>query len=154
MLSKKILVPTLAVVVGGTAFLGVRSVHAQSNNGIQSLVQEIAQKFNLDQSQVQSVFDNHHSKRQDMMKQKMEDRLTQAVKDGKLTEAQKQAILTKIQEVKNNLMSADFKNKTPQEKKQAMEWQRQDLENWAKSQGIDSSYLMKRSIWFHHPFAK
>lgn len=143
MLKSKLLIPVLAVTVGSTALFGVNQIYAQdSNNPNSSLVQKIAQKFNLDQSQVQAVFDEHKSEHHAVMKQKMSDRLTQLVSEGKITDAQKQAIIAKMSELKGNFNPEAFKDLTPEQRRQKMEEHRTEMENWAKSQGIDPQYLM------------
>jgi Spy/CpxP family protein refolding chaperone len=142
MLRRKIILPVLAITIGSAAFFGVSQVSAQSLNGRSELVSMIAQKFNLDQNQVQQVFDQHKDQMHQKMQQKMEDRLTQLVKDGKLTEAQKQAVITKMAEEKNNFNPDSFKDLTPQQRKEKMDQHRTEMENWAKTQGIDLSLIM------------
>ena len=147
MLSKKILIPVLAAGILGVGVVGVSQVHAATNTDpSSSLVDALVKKFNLDKTQVQTVVDEFHNQRkaerQATMKTKVEDRLTQAVKNGKLTEAQKQAILDKLASVKNSFDANAFKNMTPDQKKAAIQKQREELKAWAKSQGIDPVYLM------------
>lgn len=143
MITKKIMIPIVAVVIGGASFLGFsQAAQAQTNAPESSLVQAIAQKFNLDQSQVQSVFDQHKAERHKEMKQKAEDRLNQAVKDGKITEEQKTKILEKLAELKAQHDSEEFKKMTRAEKKAAMQKAHDELQTWATEQGIDTSYFM------------
>jgi putative protein kinase ArgK-like GTPase of G3E family len=142
MLRKKVLLPVAALVIAGTAFLGVSQVSAQYGEGHSDLIAAIAQKFNVPQDQVQQVFNDHRTKRQAEMQAKMDERLTQLVKDGKLTESQKQAIIAKRAEEKNNFNPESLKDLTPQQRKEKMDQHRQEMENWAKSQGIDLSLVM------------
>jgi hypothetical protein len=142
MLRKTVLLPIAALVIGGTAFLGVSHVSAQNTDGHLDLIAAIAQKFNVPQDQVQQVFNDHRAKRQSEMQAKMDERLTQLVKDGKLTEDQKQAIIAKLAEEKNNFNPDSFKDLTPAQRREKMEQHRQEMENWAKSQGIDLSVIM------------
>lgn len=145
MLRKQILIPALAVVIGGASFLGVSHVSAQNADGFPSdLVTAIAQKFNLPQDQVQQVFTEHKQKHHAEMEQKMQERLTQLVTDGKLTEAQKQAIITKMAEMKNSFNPETMKDLTPEQRKQQMDQHRKDLDAWAKSQGIDPTLFPMR----------
>lgn len=101
------------------------------------LIDRIASAFGLDKTKVKTVVDQLHTeKKQEMdakMKKGMTTRLDAAVKAGKLTEAQKAAIIKKMDEEKANM--------TTKERKTAMEKKRTDMEAWAKSQGIDPSYL-------------
>ena len=70
--------------------------------------------------------------------------LSQLVKDGKLTEAQKQLIVTKRAEL-DSARKTQFessKNLTPEERKTQMEKEKTTLQAWAKENGIEIQYLM------------
>jgi hypothetical protein len=146
MINKKmLLIPLAALIVTGTT-LGVASqAHAQTNNTnpIASIVAKIAQKFGLKEADVQSVFDQDRKDRQTQMEAKYEATLTQDVKDGKITEAQKQLILAKHKELQTKRQSdfANKKNLTPEQRKAEMTQEKQDLDAWAKQNGIDAKYL-------------
>ena len=74
----------------------------------------------------------------------MQERLTQLVSEGKITEAQKQLIVTKMSELvaaRAQEMDA-LKDKTMAERKALMDQKRTELEAWAKANGIDTQYLM------------
>ncbi len=141
MLRKKFLLPVMVVTIGSAALFGVSQVSAQNSDGRSELVTMIAQKFNLDQSQVQQIFDQHKDQMHQKMQQKMEDRLNQLVKDGKLTETQKQAMLAKMNEERTNFNPESMKDLTPEERKEKMDQHRQEMEDWAKTQGIDLSLI-------------
>jgi hypothetical protein len=142
MLQNKILLPVLAVIIGGAAMFGVSQVSAQNTNGSSDLVQMIAQKFNLPQDQVQQVFSEHKEKHHVQMQVKMEERLTQLVSDGKLTESQKQAIIAKMVEMKNTFKPETLKDLTSDDRREKMEQHKREMDEWALSQGIDPSLLM------------
>ncbi len=144
MLTKKIIIPAAVAVIIGGAVLGVSASKAQAqfgNNRFAGLVQMIAQKFNLDQGAVQTVFDQYGQQQKANMQQKLDDRLNQAVQAGKLTQAQKDALVAKLAELKNKYSTTDFKNMTPDQRKQARQNEQAELISWAQSQGIDQSYL-------------
>ncbi|MEK9143674.1 MAG: hypothetical protein AAB481_03535 [Patescibacteria group bacterium] len=63
-------------------------------------------KFGLSESDIQSVFDEARNERQTRMQTRFDDKLSQAVKDGKLTEVQKQAILAKQKELQANKLAS------------------------------------------------
>jgi hypothetical protein len=69
--------------------------------------------------------------------------LSQAVKDGKLTEAQKKLLIAKHNELfsQRETHFDELKNMTPQERKAKMQKRRDELENWAQQNDIDPSYL-------------
>lgn len=147
MISKKILLPALAVVViGGATVWGTTIVHAQTTNPFSDLVDRIAQKFGLDKTQVQSVFDQYRSdKRQQMittMQQREKTRLDDLVKNGKITSAQEQAILDEQTALKNKYNPSTGNQLTPEQRKQQFESMQNDIKTWATSQGIDPSYVL------------
>jgi len=77
----------------------------------------IAQKFGLDQAQVQSVFDQFRQERRQEMQQtaqqREEDRLNKLVEEGKITKEQKQAILDKLAELRKKYNPDNFKDWLP-----------------------------------------
>jgi hypothetical protein len=144
--TKKIFIPVLGVLLLTGALVGAGEIYAQTpGNPFNGLAQMIAQKFNLNQSDVQTVLDQYKGKRQEQRQQqmqtKLEDRLTQLVKDGKLTEAQKQAVITKENELRNSYNTDAFKNMTPEQKRTEMQKKKDEFTTWAKSQGIDPTLL-------------
>lgn len=132
-----------AVLIGGVVTFGTTHAFAQSNGQGETLAQMIAQKFNLNPSDVQSVMSQYRQDRQTQMEANFKARLDQDVKDGKITADQETLILNKRQELQTNRKSefANFKNMTPDQRKAAMQSQKQDLENWAKQNNIDIQYL-------------
>ncbi len=147
-MKKKIILPVLGLILVSVVALGVNQVHAQSNgnNFYSGLVQAIAQKFGLDQGQVQAVVDQYHTQQKQNMQQNMQqreqDRLDKLVQDGKINATQKQAILDELAALKSKYNPANFKNMTADQRKQQFQAQQDEINTWAKSQGIDPSYLM------------
>jgi hypothetical protein len=145
-INKKIVLPVLAAVLatGAVVFAGT-TVYAETvPNGYPSLVQKIADRFKLNVSDVQAVFDQNRQDRQQMMQQKFDDRLTKAVTDGKITDAQKQLILAKEKELQQKRKDdfEKFKTMTADQRKQILEQEKTDLDAWAKANGIDTTYLL------------
>lgn len=132
----------VALLVGGGAY----SAKAASNSGahMSDLVQKIAQKFGLPQADVQAVFDAERQEHMQQMQVQAEQRLTDLVTAGKITQAQKDLIVAKRKELEaSRQQNFDaMKDKTQAERKAAMEAQRAELEAWAKTNGIDMQYLM------------
>lgn len=130
--------------VAGATGLGVASAATDTtNSSSSSLVDKIASKFNLNESDVQAVVDQDRSEHEAQRQAQMEKKLTQAVTDGKITSTQKDLILAKQKEAKAAMESDrdSMKDKTAEERKAAMDQKRTDLENWAKSNGIPTEYL-------------
>lgn len=128
------------LLTGATAF----AQDATSENPTSSLVQKISEKFGLKQSDVQAIFDQEKQVHMEKMQQKNEDRLSKLVKDGKITDAQKQLILAKNKELLANRQAhmETMKSMTADERKAAMQDERKSLTDWAAQNDIDLSYLM------------
>lgn len=133
-----------ASLLGGGAFALNASAATSSTDRADSLASKIASKFNLNKDDVKKVLDEdraaNQAERQKEMLTRAEERLTQAVKDGKLTEAQKTKILDKIKSEQSFMDS--LKDKTQAERKTAMDQHRTELQQWAKDNGIDEKYVM------------
>lgn len=124
-MNKKLLI-TL-IVLGGlisAGYFGAGAIFADNNNPQGTLITRIAQKFNLNESDVEAVFQSVRDERQAEMKKRQEERLNDAVGDGVVSEAQKNAILSKMQ--------------THQEERGQ---NREEMQNWFKEQGIDQTKL-------------
>lgn len=70
----------------------------------------------------------------------MTNRLSQAVSDGKLTQAQADLIITKKAEIKAN--HAELQNKTREERRQLIKEQHDALLKWAEENNIPSEFIM------------
>jgi len=119
-------------------------VSAQDTTGANSMVAAIAQKFNLNQSDVQTVFDEQRSKHQAEMKTQMESKLTQAVADGKITEAQKQAILTHHDAMKDSRPNrGEFQSLTEEQRKAKMDEKKVEMDAWLSQNGLTQEKLQE-----------
>lgn len=139
----------LAVVTVTTAAVmawGATSIYARGWGGADNdtLIQRLVQKFGLKTEDVRSVFDTVRDERQAQMQQKLIDKLDALVKEGKLTEAQKQLIVAKHTELQTQREKDKdtLKDLTPEERRAKMQAQRTDLENWAKKNNIDIQYVL------------
>lgn len=144
MKKKKMLVPALAIIAMCAIMVTSSPAFAQSEqSGYATLVQRLAEKFGLKETDVQTVFDDARKEKQKNNQVRIEERLSQAVKDGKLTETQKRRVLDKHAELMkaNDAQREAMKNLTPEERRVAKEKARTELEQWAQDNGIDSQYL-------------
>lgn len=137
-LKKSLLAVGAASAIGLASAAGVVSA-AANTSARTDLVDKIAQRFSLNRDDVQKVFDENRATHEAEMQQNMQDRLTQAVKDGKITEDQKAKILAKADEMKTFMDT--LKDKTAEERKTAMENKRNELEQWAKDNNIPIQYV-------------
>lgn len=133
----------VALVAGGGA-VAARAAAAGTTLGPANIISKIAQKFGLKEADVKAVFDEEFTARKAEMQAKASERLTQLVTDGKITEAQKQLIVAKQQEMQTARATEmeSMKEKTPEERKTLMDQKRTELEAWVKANGIDAQYLM------------
>ncbi|MGB4759356.1 MAG: hypothetical protein WBP26_04865 [Candidatus Saccharimonadales bacterium] len=137
---KKSLVISAAVLGLGLTGLGtVGAVSAASNTsstGESSLVEKIANKFGLDKSKVQAVFDEDRDEHRAEMKEKRLEELKQAVTDGKLTQAQADHI-TSVQNEIETLMGDGSPKDMSTETRDAIKQKMDDLKTWAEEQNLD-----------------
>ncbi len=151
-MKKKYLVYAILPVM---AFAIIGAVYANSSaagfgNPMSNLVAAIAQRFNLNVSDVQQVFDEQRAQ---MAEQRAEQRtqmearreqtftarISQAVTDGKLTQEQADKILAKKAEI--NTQKTNLEGKTKEELRAAMKAQMDSLKQWATDNNIPQEYL-------------
>lgn len=119
--------------------MGIASAATNTNSQI-SLVDKIAAKFNLNKDDVQKVFDEDRESHKQEHQAKMNERLDQAVKDGKLTQEQADKLKAKLEEMQtereNNRQNGSKPDKT--EMKQKME----EFKKWLKDNNIPDEFGM------------
>ncbi|CAN5192045.1 hypothetical protein BH09PAT2_BH09PAT2_01590 [soil metagenome] len=153
MTQKKIIIPIAAIVLLTGLFANNTQVYAQTptttNNGnfFSNMMHGISERFGHHDYRQVGTNSGHRMRRRgtppsaEEMQKKQEDRLTTLVSDGKITEVQKQLILEKVVEFKT-ARQADKQDMTKEERKIDMDKKRQELEAWAKTNGIDMQYLL------------
>lgn len=147
-MTNKLLIPILTIGLFGLIIFTASKVSAQNQqNPSTPIIQKLAQRFGLKESDVQAVFDEVRQERQQQRELQFEERLNQAVKDGNITEAQKQAILTKHKEIAEKKIKnrENWQNLSVEQRRQLRQEERKELENWANQNGIDLKYLFG---WF------
>src|SRR6266568_3890323 len=146
-MTKKTMITVAAVSILSGGLVVATNAFAQTSptgqNSQSSLVQAIANKFHLNTSDVQSVFDQNRQQMQSQRESNYETYLQNLVNSGKITQEQQQLILNKHKELISQMQSnmQNFKNMTPAERKVQMQSTMQDLQNWAKQNNIDLQYL-------------
>ncbi|KKT82805.1 MAG: hypothetical protein UW80_C0031G0006 [Microgenomates group bacterium GW2011_GWC1_44_9] len=125
-INKKMLSTILGLgVIVAVGYFGPNLVLASENTpAYTNMVSRIAQKFNLKESDVEAVFAAVKDERHAEMKSIREEKLSQAVSDGVITEAQK-----------NNLLSKMEQNETARHEMRA------EMQKWFADQGIDHEKL-------------
>ena len=114
----------------------------------------IAQKFGLDENQVKSAANDYKSQVKQNVAAKFqtreENRLNALVKAGKITDAQKKAILTELFTLQTKYNKSNFANLTPAQRKQKFQDEKNEIDVWAKSQNIDPKYVLPGFGMFPH----
>ncbi|CAN5119932.1 hypothetical protein BH11PAT4_BH11PAT4_0220 [soil metagenome] len=131
---QKLVVALGGIALAATAGLASHSVFAASKSD--TLASSLASKLNLEESAVSTALDSvrteNEAARATEMKTKYTENLTAAVTAGKLTEAQKTLLLSKYDEVKVKQDAIRTQQETL----------RSETEAWAKTNNIDTDYLM------------
>lgn len=151
--NKKIIIPVIALsILMGVGAYGVgNSFASEDENPRNSLIEKIAQKFNLNKDEVQKVFEEDREERKTQLEERFNQMLDEAVSKGDLTEAQKNLILAKRAEMQKEreAQMSERRNKGERPSKEEMKSnqeerkaEREALEKWASDNGIDIKYLM------------
>lgn len=143
-MNKKIILPAAVLLIAGAVFSGTAAYAQGNQNGQGNMVQELAQKLGIDESKVQTAFDEIRTEHKNEMQAQFTERLNQAVTDGKLTEDQKNQIIEKHEELQTQRETDREKveNMTKKERKAYMESRREAMQKWAAAQGIDMQNLL------------
>ncbi len=159
-MKKKLILPVIMATVIGVSILGATPAHAQTadSSPFQSLIQKIVEKFGLKQADVEAVFEEHRNQMHEQMQERMSAKLDDAVKNGKITEEQKQLILKKHEEMKaeREKNRDTWQNMTQEERKAEHEKRQAEMKTWAESNGIDLDLFFgfKGGHGFGHGFMK
>jgi len=142
-MKKYLVIPVLGLALLGFITYGTARAYAENRSGgYPSIVQKLVERFGLNEEDVRSVFDENRTEHQQQMRADFEDRLSQFVSEGKVTEGQKQAILAKKEEMMANykgLKDLSFENLTHEERREEMETHREEMKTWAQENDIDLS---------------
>lgn len=144
----KLIVPAV-IIMGVAATLGATTTFAQtttSEGTTHPLVQKLATRFGLKESDVKAVFDEVHQERHAEMLAKFTAELDAAIQAGKLTVEQKNLIVAKHEELQSQRETerTQMANITEEQRKAAREALRAELKKWASDNGIDEQYLMPK----------
>jgi hypothetical protein len=128
----------------GMAVMGAGVIHAATSTStgttpISNLVNAIATKFNLKTADVQQVFDQQRTQMAAQRTQDEKLRLDQAVKDGKITQAQEDLIIAKLAE--QRAFRESLSGKTQAEREAAISANRTALQKWMTDNNIPWGYV-------------
>ena len=123
------------VSIGGVACINT-TLAAEKPNQMSSLISVIAERFNLNSSEVEAVVNEvmeaERSTREAQAKVREAEKLAQAVTDGKITQAQADLITSKLFEIREA-----NKDLTREER----QLQKESLKEWATSNNIPMNFL-------------
>lgn len=128
-----------AVSVSALGAGAVLAAEEAAKNPAHDLVAAIATRFNLEESEVQEVFDAHRKEMEVEHEAKRAEHLAKAVEDDKLTQAQADAITAKMDEVKTFMES--LKEMPEDERKEAMRTQREAMKAWVEENEIPKEFM-------------
>ncbi len=125
-----------------TLLIGSGVVAAKTSSSYPLIVQRLAERFNLQPEEVNKVFTQVQQERWKQRQTLFEERLETAVKDGKITRTQKEALLKKRAEIQKKMDEIRNSSLTPQEKWEKLSKLRLEMQNWAKDNQIDLSLCL------------
>lgn len=128
---------TLGIIFVG--LLSVSYVSAKEDGSYPTIVQKIAQKFNLNEKDVQAVFDEERTAHFADMQARWSEKLDDLVNEGKISKEQKDQIIKKHEEMHSKML--ELKDLTPDERNEKMKEFNQELKSWAEKEGIDLSFV-------------
>jgi hypothetical protein len=138
----------LAILLGGSlatyGAVKADTVVGEKPNPLKGIVVAISQKFGLSETEVQAVVDEQlkkqHAEMEAKIKQDFATKLTDAVKAGKLTQAQADLITAKQEEIRAQLETLKT-NQTPPTKEQMKAFM-EGLQTWATANNIPKEFMM------------
>lgn len=149
---KKVFLGGMTAIGIGLAIAGTHFASAATNNttGRDGLIDKLVNKFNLNKSDVQQVFDDYKSEMLQNRLEKESTRLDELVSQGTITSVQKDLIINKQKELATAMQDWEKQHQNDDHstqdfrdaKRDFMHSQRGSLEQWAKDNNIDLKYLI------------
>jgi len=139
-MNKKVTITSLVAlgVAGSLMFGGINPVLASTSGtgNYPSLIQTLIDKFKLNKNEVTNVINTERATRQSERLALIEEKLNQAVKDGKISNEAKDAILSTVKEhqAERSALSENMRTK--------MEEHREEMQNLEEKYGIDLSEII------------
>ena len=144
-LQNSFILPAVLLFTAGAITLGAVSANAYFGQGQyhDEMVKKLSEKLGVEESKIEAVFAEMQKEKQQEMRARFEERLKTAVTNGEITEAQKNTIIAKHDELvkKHKTSQEAFQSMTPQERRDSRQAERDELSAWAQSQGIDLKYF-------------
>ena len=154
-MNKKVILTTAALTVLATSLISAKSAAAfwpfdsfNKNSQFESqaafsfppIIQKIIDKFNLNPDEVKTTMDEVWKERHERREDELQQKLNQALKEGKITKEQKNKIMAKHEEIEKN--REEWQNLSRKEKREKMEEFQEKMRAWAESEGINLQNIM------------
>ena len=104
-----------------------------------NIIQKLIDRFNLNPDEVSQVLQETREEQHQQAQANFENNLNEAVQSGKITEDQKNLILTKHEQMRT--AKENWENLSPEERKEQGIDMKEDLKTWAEENGIDMKDL-------------
>ena len=129
---------TLAVVAGSTLAVTAASAHMGANNSERQLekVSEIAERFDLEESEVQAYFDEKKQEQQEKREANRAEHVSALVEAGTLTQEQADALTALKDSFRSEVQALKESGADREEIKTAMEDHKDEVESWAEAEGV------------------
>lgn len=129
----------LALAGGIMLYSGQQASADEGSNPRDTMIQALVERFGLNQTEVETFFEEQHAARQAEREATHEANLDAAVTAGVITESQKDALVAKHAEMQVERETARENGEKPD--KSEREEHRAEMEAWATEQGIDLEAL-------------
>ena len=135
---------SLAIVAGSMLTVTGASAHfgGGSDEDRQTQITELAERFNLDESEVKSYFEERNSEHKADRKKQRVDHLASLVEDGALTQEQADMLAEMQKSAREEIKTLRDTDASQGEVKAFMDTRRNELEAWAEEQGIDLDAIL------------
>lgn len=114
-------------------YLSATTVSAAATDDSPTMIERLAEKLGLNSDQVETAFEEVHQ-------EQAEARLDDAVANGDLTEEQKALLLQKQEEFRAQMQEINSESLTFEERQEARETLREEMQTWAEENGIPDEY--------------
>ena len=126
-----------AAIIAGS-MLAVNAANAHGNIAdSEARVSEFAERFDLNEDEVKSYFEEKREQRQNEREEQHAEHLSSLVADGSITQQQADALSAKKDEMRDAREALHGQDLTKEEMHERMQQAREDFNTWADEQGID-----------------
>ena len=131
----------LAVALSAFFVIGLLAAPVNAYRSNRSdMVGKLAERFDLDEAEVQEFFDEHHKEREAMRAALMEERLDEAVAAGTITAAQKDELMALHADMFTRKEEAS--NLSMEERKALWEEHKEQVKAWEEETGVNMRQLL------------